>query len=67
MAHAMTVNPIELQKCLGGVNYPAPKQEIIDQAQRHGADQTIMGALDGLPDKEYDSPAAVNKEVGNGS
>lgn len=63
----MTVNPIELQKCLGGVNYPAPKQEIIDQAQQHGAGQDIMDALGGLPDKEYDSPAAVNKEVGDGS
>jgi hypothetical protein len=63
----MTVNPIELQKCLGGVNYPASKEEIIDQAQRHGADKQIMKALDGLPGKEYDSPAAVNKEVGSGT
>ncbi|GGW37790.1 DUF2795 domain-containing protein [Streptomyces xantholiticus] len=59
----MTVNPIELQKALGGVGYPADKKQIMDQAKQHGADQKVMKALDALPEKTYDSPAAVNKEV----
>ncbi|WP_189551229.1 DUF2795 domain-containing protein [Streptomyces lavendofoliae] len=62
----MAVNPIEMQKALGGVNYPASKKEIVDQASRHKAGQEVMKALDSLPDKEYDSPASVNKEVGKG-
>lgn len=61
----MTVNPIELQKSLGGVSYPAAKQEIVEQAQQHGAGKDIMKALNALPDKEYDSPAEVSKEVRN--
>lgn len=59
----MTVNPIELQKCLGGVGYPADKKQILDQAKQHGADEEIMSALGSLPERTYDSPAEVNKEV----
>ncbi|MFK4694293.1 hypothetical protein RKD22_007311 [Streptomyces pristinaespiralis] len=63
----MAVNPIEMQKALGGVNYPASKEEIVDQASKHGAGKEIMSALGSLPSKRYDSPAAVNKEVGKDS
>ncbi|GGX87549.1 DUF2795 domain-containing protein [Streptomyces minutiscleroticus] len=59
----MNVNPIELQKCLGGMNYPADKKTVVDQAKQHGADKEIMGALEALPDKEYGTPAEINKEV----
>ncbi|AEN08258.1 MULTISPECIES: DUF2795 domain-containing protein [unclassified Streptomyces] len=59
----MTVNPIELQKALGGVGYPADKQQILDQAKQHGAGHDVIDALGALPDKSYDSPADVNKEV----
>ncbi|MEU9984532.1 DUF2795 domain-containing protein [Streptomyces sp. NPDC050856] len=60
----MTVNPIAMQKALGGVNYPASKQDIVDHAQGNGADDEIMEALNALPEKDYDTPAAVSKEVG---
>lgn len=60
----MNVNPIEMQKSLGGVNYPASKKEILDKAEKNGAKQEIKEALKALPEKEYESPAAVNREVG---
>ncbi|MER7700477.1 MULTISPECIES: DUF2795 domain-containing protein [unclassified Streptomyces] len=63
----MTANPIELQKCLSGMDYPAGKEAVVDQARRNGADEEIMEVLQALPDQEYDSPAAVNKAVANGS
>lgn len=63
----MAVNPVEMQKNLGGVSYPASKDEIVRRAGEHGAGREIMDALASMPDKEYDSPAAVNKEVGRGS
>ncbi|MGW0776686.1 DUF2795 domain-containing protein [Streptomyces sp. NPDC002835] len=50
----MNVNPIELQKALGGVGYPADKKQIVDQAKQHGADEKIMSALGCLPEKTYD-------------
>ncbi len=48
----------------GWVHYPASKREIVDQAKEHGAGKDVMGPLNSLPEKEYDSPAAINKEVG---
>ncbi|MFD8549320.1 DUF2795 domain-containing protein [Streptomyces sp. NPDC059649] len=60
----MKVNPIEMQKCLGGVDYPASKDDIVSEASRHGAGKDIMDALKKLPAKEYPSPAEVSKEIG---
>ncbi|MFJ8648670.1 DUF2795 domain-containing protein [Streptomyces sp. NPDC093546] len=63
----MNVNPIEMQKALGGVEYPASKKDIVGTAQKHKASREVMDALKSLPEKEYPSPAAINKEVSKGS
>jgi hypothetical protein len=59
------VNPIELQKHLKGVDYPASKEELIEHAQQQGADEKIREILEQLPDEEYETPAEVSKAVGN--
>ncbi len=64
MYRPMKVNPIEMQKSLGGVNYPASKKQIIEKAESNGAGPEVREALKSLPEKDYDSPASVNKEVG---
>jgi Protein of unknown function (DUF2795) len=43
----------EAQVVLEGIPLPAQKQELVEYAQRQGADQRILGALRGLPDREY--------------
>ncbi|MFI2781309.1 DUF2795 domain-containing protein [Streptomyces sp. ALB3] len=63
----MTVNPIDLQKCLSGMDYPAGKEAVLGQAKKNGADEQTMEALEALPDQEYDSPAAINKAVAHDS
>ncbi|MCP9989045.1 DUF2795 domain-containing protein [Streptomyces sudanensis] len=63
----MNVNPIEMQRNLSGVSYPASKDDVVRQAKENGAGKEVMEALKSLPDKEYDSPTAINKEVGGGS
>ncbi|MEV8308722.1 DUF2795 domain-containing protein [Streptomyces flavidovirens] len=60
----MKVNPIEMQKSLGGVDYPASKQQIVETAKNNRASSEITKALEALPEKEYESPADVSKEVG---
>ncbi|MFI9584733.1 DUF2795 domain-containing protein [Streptomyces sp. NPDC052236] len=60
----MTVNPIEMQKSLSGMEFPAGKEKIVKQAESHGASKEIKEALKKLPDKEYDTPAAISKEIG---
>lgn len=58
------VNPIQLQKYLKGVNYPASKQDLLDAAKQNEADENITSALEKLSDEEFDTPAAVSKAVG---
>ena len=57
------VNPIELQKALGGMDYPASRDELVKHAQSKNADDDILSALKDLPDRKYETPADVNKEV----
>jgi len=57
------VSPIEIQKALGGVDYPAEKEDLIKNAEKKYASDDVLSALKGLPDKKYESPADVNKEV----
>lgn len=61
MANSPT--PIDIQKALGGVNYPAKKDDLVSNAESSGADGTVLEALRGIPDKEYESPADVSKAV----
>lgn len=59
-----TINPIQLQKFLKGMNYPATKEELIDHAQQHDADENALSTLKQLPEDEYETPADVSKAVG---
>ncbi len=58
------VNPIQLQKYLKGMDYPAQKQDLLEHAKEHGADRDICSTLEQLPDEEYETPADVSKAVG---
>jgi hypothetical protein len=59
MAHA---NPIQIQKFLKGVDYPASKADLIENAEKMGADENIRASLEQLPDKEFQTPADVSEE-----
>jgi Protein of unknown function (DUF2795) len=59
-----TVNPIEMQKHLKGVEYPASKQDLLRAAEQNGADGTIRTALEQLPDQEFETPADVSEAIG---
>lgn len=57
-------NPIQIQKFLGGLDYPVSKQDILDKAKQEGADKKVMDALEQIPEQEYKSPVAVSRAVG---
>ena len=57
------VNPIELQKALGGVDYPASKEDLVKHAEDKGADDDVLSFLRNVPDRNYETPADVNKEM----
>ena len=46
-------NPIQLQKYLKGMEYPAKKKSLLDRARDEGADENVLYTLERLPDKEY--------------
>ncbi|GAB4207846.1 MAG: DUF2795 domain-containing protein [Roseiflexaceae bacterium] len=58
------INPIQLQKYLKGVDYPANKAAILKAAEEHGADENMRATLERLPDEEFKTPAEVSKAVG---
>jgi hypothetical protein len=58
MAHS---NPIQIQKYLKGVNYPASKQDLIRNAKKNGADENVCASLEQLPDEDFQTPADVSQ------
>ena len=58
------VNPIQLQKHLKGVDYPASKEDLIAHAKQQGADENALSALEQLPDEQFETPADVSKAIG---
>jgi hypothetical protein len=60
-------NPIEIQKYLSGVEYPASKDDIVATAEREGASGDALEALKNIPDGDYDAPTAVSSAVTDAS
>ena len=56
-------NPIQVQKFLGGIDYPASKKDIVKTAEDQGADDNVLDALRGIEDKSYDAPTAVSEQL----
>lgn len=59
-----TPNPIQVQKFLGGMDYPASKDDVVQHAKDAGADSGVMDALEKLPEKTYEKPTDVSEELG---
>jgi hypothetical protein len=58
-------NPVQIQKFLGGLDYPVKRADLIERARAEGADENTLGALLRIPDREYGSPVSVSREVGD--
>ncbi|MBT2511985.1 DUF2795 domain-containing protein [Arthrobacter sp. ISL-30] len=60
---AETPNPIQVQKFLGGLDYPVGREDLVSKAKESGADENVLSALENLPDRQYDSPTAVSSAI----
>lgn len=60
----MTVNPVQLQKYLGGLDYPVSREDLVRRAQEKGADQEVLRTLRSLRRDEFNSPNDVSEAVG---
>ncbi|WP_024800577.1 DUF2795 domain-containing protein [Nocardia sp. BMG51109] len=59
----MSVNPIQVQKYLQGVNYPAGRDDLVRAARANGADDAVLDELKKIPDRTYNGPNAVSHEL----
>ena len=60
----MDVNPIEVQKHLSGMNYPASKADIVATAESNNAPQEIINALQQMDGDQFDGPDDVMEALG---
>ena len=59
----MDVNPIELQKHLKGVDYPASKDDLVAAAESNGAPDEVLDALRSADQDTFDAPTAVERAL----
>jgi hypothetical protein len=58
----MPQSPVNVTCALRGVDFPASKTMLVEQARNRGAGQDVLEALDSFPhDKEFKSMAEVIK------
>lgn len=60
----MDVNPIDVQKHLRGVSYPASREELVGAAQENGAPEDVLEALRDVGDEPFDGPDDVMEALG---
>ncbi len=58
------VKPVQVEKFLSGIDYPAKKDELVSQARDNGASNEVRQTLERLPEKTYNSPNDVSEEIG---
>ncbi len=58
-----TVTPLELQKYLQQVDYPANKKQLITHATQQGANEKVIAALSKFADKTYLNPGEVSQAL----
>jgi hypothetical protein len=58
------VSPVQVQKFLAGIDYPATKEKLIETAQSMGVDQKIIDTLNRLPTPNFNSPNDVSEAIG---
>ena len=55
----MQVDPTDLQRYLAGTDYPARKDEVIATAERNGAPQEVIEALQAIGQEDFSDARAV--------
>ena len=58
------MSPAIVEKYLAGMHYPAEKSSLVENAQTKKAPDDVMNIINKLPDKTYNSPIDITKEIG---
>jgi hypothetical protein len=57
-------SPINITRHLRGIDFPARKQDLLEQARADDADDSIIRQLERMPDQEYQDMADVMAAYG---
>jgi hypothetical protein len=58
------ISPIAVEKYLKGADYPADKENLVQQAKNNEATAEVINIINQLPEQKYHSPIDVSKAVG---
>jgi hypothetical protein len=64
MENQTVVNPIQVEKFLKNVDYPATKQELVDTAKKEGADENVIWTLEHLEGNNFNGPVGISRAIG---
>jgi hypothetical protein len=59
-------SPSNIAHNLRGVDFPAQKQSLVEQAKQNGAEDKVLDVIGAMPDGEYQDMADVNVMKGVG-
>jgi hypothetical protein len=54
---------IDVQKYLSGADYPVRRDDLLEMAKKQNAPGDVVSALEGLPDREFESPVQVSEAL----
>jgi len=57
-------NPVQVQRFLEGVGYPARTRELVQEAKKQRASSEVRKTLDRLPEKRFKTPTEVSEAIG---
>lgn len=57
-------SPANVTHHLKGIEFPAGKEDLVEQAEENGADQEVLDVIRQMPDQDYGSMADVMKGYG---
>jgi hypothetical protein len=56
-------SPVAVENYLKGIDFPASKEDLVNQAKSNHAPEDVVRTIQRLPDKEYGSPIDISKEM----
>lgn len=57
------MNPIQVEKYMKGVDYPASKEDLLNAAKRNGAEKQICDMIQNLPNQRFEKPTDITKAL----
>ncbi|GHO93685.1 hypothetical protein KSF_037330 [Reticulibacter mediterranei] len=60
----MNINPQMLDQALGMLQYPVGKQQLIQLVEKFNLSPQIVGLLNNLPEKQFNSPEEIKSMIG---